>query len=103
MFTLVKKVDLSKIGWEGCFLEFNAPSYGEMTTLQKQASKAKDTKDLEVADDITGMIKSKFIKGEGMDGDKKVQVTLENFDELPFEVVMECVLQISGGQPDPNS
>lgn len=101
MFTLTKKVDLSKFGWDDCVLEFNSPTYGEMSEWQKKA--VKDTKNLEVADQITAMVKSKFIRGEGMDNGKKVEVTKDNFDELPFEIVLECITQISGGTTDPNS
>lgn len=100
MFTLTKKVDLSKFGWEDCVLEFNSPSYGEMTQWQKIA--AKNSQDIDTATGITEMVKSKFIRGDGMDGDKKVAVTKENFDELPFAVVLDCITQISGGTPDPN-
>lgn len=100
MFKLTKKVDLSKFGWEGCVLEFDSPSYSEMTDWQ---GKVADTKSTEAAVEIVDMVQSKFVKGNGIDENgKRVEVTKENFSELPFEVVLECVTQISGGAQDPN-
>lgn len=100
MFKLVKKVDLSSFGWEGCVLEFAAPTYAEMKKYQEAAS-AQDTNT--AAQDIMEMVESKFISGHAMnEKGEKVEVKRSDFAELPFEIVLHCITQLSGGQPDPN-
>lgn len=100
MFKLVKTVDLAKFGWDDCSLEFNSPTFAEMKKYDRVVGNSEAT---DAAIEIVEMVQSKFIKGTALnDKGEKVEVKKEDFANLPFDIVLHCITQISGGSQDPN-
>lgn len=100
-FNITKDVPLDKFGWEGCKLTFNSITYGEMKDWQAKVQQSgQDTK---VANEIVDLLLTKFVSGTAMNDGKKVEVTKDDFEELPFEVILEASSKIAGSDVDPNS
>jgi hypothetical protein len=96
-FDITKKVDLSYIGsdWEGCYIEFSLPSYGDLKGYANDqgTDEEKLEKGLKQVSDL-------FRKGSAMSEGKQVELKKEDLVDMPLEILTKCFQAISG-QIDP--
>lgn len=101
-FYLKKTYELAEYGWEGCSVTFQALTYGEIKSLQEKL-KDKEAASKEQEDELVQYLAARVIEGEGLDEKgQKVKITKENFQELPFQIVIDICYKISGGDISPN-
>lgn len=96
---------MSRFGWTDCKFTFQALTWGEMRTLEKARqewqAESDETKIQKAAEQIVDIVKSKFVSGEALDEhDKKFQVTLDDFEEIPFDVFLKLVGWLISGEVD---
>lgn len=112
-FVVKKRIDLAHLGegWEQAFLIFSPFSFSDNEKLIKFRSEAAalqegdaSEKEVEkVTNRMLELILSKFVEGKGFDGEKLIDITKENFADLPMEVFNLIVQQLQGEQLRPNS
>lgn len=101
MFYSERTLDLSKYGWDNCKFVFNALSWAEQRKLDSARIEwQKPEADIEkAANSIVDIIKSKFVRGEALDENKKkFQVTKEQLEELPFDVLLGITAWLTSGE-----
>lgn len=97
-----KKIDLSYLGegWDGCFITFIAPSYGQIKPILKFADQKDNSKAVE--EGIT-FLESVFIAGLVATTDEgKKEIKKEDLKDLPLEIINKC-FEMIGGTPNPKS
>jgi hypothetical protein len=99
-YSIKKTVDLAQFGWEGCELVFNSLSYDELQRLQTKYRKP-DPDDTKAVEEILEILKSKYVSGEGLSDGKKVDVHSADLGQLPFEIIQEVIVVLTGNNPDP--
>lgn len=102
-FKSERTYDMAQFGWEGCKFTFKALSIGEQQELDKQRQKwsvSTDEKEIsEAANKIVDIMKSKFVKGQALDEEnKKFDVTIEHFEEIPFDVFQKLTAWVTSGE-----
>lgn len=104
MFKSERNFDMSQFGWDGCKFTFNALTWGEMRNLEKARQKWGTAEEKEVeraANEIVDIMKSKFVRGEAIDDKaEKVSVTVEQFEEIPFDIFLKLVGWLTSGEVD---
>lgn len=104
-FSIQKAVDLSSFGWDDCVIKFKSIAYSEAKELRSKFEGIDPTKaDEAVERSAFDFIKSKFISGQALDDNgKKVDLTKDQIEDLPVEIVTRCINELIGGTPNPNS
>jgi len=95
-FDIKKRFDLDYLGdnWKGCYLEFNSPSLRELNdalsalTAEEGDETSRSAKNLEKTLQI---LKENFAGGKANAKGKVVDVTADDLDEFPMEVVNKVV------------
>jgi hypothetical protein len=89
-FRVSKRVDLSFLGegWKECFIEFNAPSYGEIKKILPEVEEGATAKNAEIGMEI---LEKLFLTGKGFDGKQKIEMTKDDLEELPIQVITKCL------------
>lgn len=103
-FVVRKKISLSFLGdgWADAYVEFSPFSFSDndriielrkyridqMTENSKEAKKA--------SDDLMAIIKDKFIAGKGYDGKELIDITKDNLNDLPMEVILKVLAELQG-------
>lgn len=104
MFKSERNFDMAQFGWTDCKFTFNALTWGEMRSLEKARQKWGSAEDQDVekaANEIVDIMKSKFIRGEALDDkNEKVPVTVEQFEEVPFDIFLKLVAWLTSGEVD---
>lgn len=104
-FTVKKKLDLSYLGegWVGStYLNFNGMTFAETREFAKLNMDAEDPnseKNLEV---VMNLLKSHFVDGRGFDGTNVVDITADDLENLPTDVVTKSI-ELLAGSADPKS
>lgn len=86
-FKLVRRFKLDDYGkdWKGCYLEFE-----EFTVRETKALAKLEKKDDERLDFIQELLSDKFVEGKAFDGKKKVKVTKDQLEDLPFSIYKDA-------------
>ena len=94
---ITKKVDLSYLGdaWKECFLEFRLPSYADIKDFSVETTDNK-----EAMTKAMTTIKELFVAGKAISEGKVIEVTKDDLDDFPVEIIAKCV-QVITGQVDP--
>ncbi len=103
-FDVTKRLDLHYLGKEwkknDCFLEFEALTWEDMEGGFSDIGAS----DITDPDSVTAAMKTsskllieRFIKGRGMSGGKVVDITKDDFSQLPAEVSMRALNFLSQG------
>ena len=101
-FVLKQTVDLSPLGWDGCSIILKSLSYKEAQDLQLKF-KDVDPTDPKAQTETFDFLKTRFVSGTGFDeNDKKVDLKVDDLQDLPLEVFMACVNKLTGTTPNPN-
>lgn len=105
MFKAERTFDMSAFGWKDCKFTFNALSWGEMKELDKQRRKwssgISDEETEQAANKIVDILKGKFISGQAIDeNDKKVDVSKDDFEQIPYDVFIKLVSWVTSGEVD---
>lgn len=101
-FAIKKVVDLTEFGWEGCSLTFNSLSYEELLNLQGRFSNVDPSRTDKAADEVLGILGSKFVSGTALDEkDQKVDVSKEDLGKFPFEIIERVTETLTRSNPDP--
>lgn len=96
---LQKRVDLSEYGkeWEGCYLDFLSPSFKDIRPLLEVANE----KNQEVATDkVFAVLKDLFVGGKVVADDGVKDITKDDLESLPIELVNKSVTVLAGN-PSP--
>jgi len=107
-FTLTKKISLGSElgeGHENDYLRFEPLTFKDATDLQTIANASGDSdKDrLAAAEQAQEFIKAKFVGGKITDEDSgnQIDVTKDDFADLPINIVNHCMRELSGAvNPD---
>lgn len=105
MFKSTRNFDMSQFGWEGCKFTFNALTWGEARDLDKARKQwsngLTDEETEKAANQIVDILKDKFVSGQAID-DKgtKVDVTKDEFENIPFDVFLKLVAWVTSGEVD---
>lgn len=104
-FKAERNYDMAQFGWKDCKFTFNALTIGEQQELDKERLKwASSTDEKEIsqaANKIIDIMKSKFVKGQALDErDEKFDVTVEDFDKIPFDVFQKLTGWVTSGEVD---
>lgn len=104
-FKSTRNFDMSPFGWTDCKFTFNALSWGEMRNLDSARKRwAENKTDKEVEDaalEILEIMKSKFVSGQALDDTgEKVSVTIDDFDDVPFDIFLKLVGWVTSGEVD---
>lgn len=106
-FKLTNKVNIGEVlgeGHEQDVLVFEQLTFADAKQLGGlgSAEGATQAEQLEAADGAIEFIKSKFIRGSITDEEsgELVELTQEDFDELPITVVKYAMGQLSGGRSE---
>lgn len=91
---ITNKVDLSYLGekWSGCFLEFRLPTVREVKEsfgIKKEDSEASIEFGIK-------MLKSLFVTGKVLSGGELVEVSGDDIDEFPMNLITECLKAVNG-------
>lgn len=105
MFKAHRTFKLDDFGWADCSITFQAVSWKEMRDLETARhswQNQTDEKEIEkAANQIVDIMKTKFVSGQAIDEkDQKVDITLENFEELPFDIFLKLTGWITSGEVD---
>lgn len=104
MFKSERNFDMTQFGWKDCKFTFNALTWGEMRDLEKARQKWGSAKDNDVekaANEIVDIMKAKFVGGQALnDKDERVEVTVDQFEEVPFDVFLKLVAWLTSGEVD---
>lgn len=101
-FVLRKEIRLDGYGWEGCSITLASVTYKEIQDWQKKYKDVKE-EDAQNVDEVLGLLKKKFISGQGLnEKNEKVDITPDNLDQLPFEIMLGVIEDLVGSRPDPN-
>lgn len=104
VFKVRKEIKLSFMGtgWEEAYVAFSPFTFGDngkVLGLYQLAQKQKEMKVSEAkqaSDEIISILKDKFIDGKGYDGEKLVDVTAENLQDLPMELIVHILQTLQG-------
>lgn len=105
MFKSERNFDMSSFGWPDCKFTFNALTWGEQRELDRERIKWQSSTEDKVIEDaankIVDFLKGKFISGEAID-DKgvKVEVKPEDFENIPFDVLLKLIAWVTSGEVD---
>lgn len=112
-FVVKKRIELAHLGegWEQAYLIFSPFSFADNETLIKfrgeaaalQGGDANEKEIEKVTNRMLQLILGKFVEGKGFDGKTLIDITKENFAELPMEVFNLIVQQLQGEQLRPNA
>jgi len=97
MFDIKKRLSLSFLGegWDDCYLEFRPALVREMAELANL--KPEDDADaINIVNKGIDFLKGKFISGKALRGGKKVNVTKDDLNDFPIDVINECFGVFSG-------
>lgn len=84
-FQLIRSFKLDNIGWVGCEIKFKSVNYPDRKKFAKDVA-GKDTETIEKM--TIQLLKDHLVGGHGLDEEnKKVEITKENFEELPGDVI----------------
>lgn len=95
---LVKRVDLSDFGedWKECYVEIVAPTYKDVKKITELGT---DDQEKAINGGIS-VLKELFIKGTVNTEKGKTDITKDDIEDLPLEILTKCFKEMSG-QPDP--
>lgn len=103
-FVIRRKLDLSDSGegWEGAYIIYTPLSFSQnkkLIDIQKYREKLKSG-DIETVTKVNNMTfeiaKDGFVEGKGYDGEKLVDITKENLNELPDDMLTKLFKLITG-------
>ncbi len=101
-FDVTKRLSLDYLGedWKSndCFLEFEALTWEDMEGDFSKigSSDPKDPSSVSAGIETTSnLLTGKFIKGIGMSDGKVIDITKDNFNHLPAEVIMRALSFLS--------
>lgn len=107
-FVVKKRIELNHLGegWEDAYLIFSPFTFDDnvnLIALQKKlrdvAANNTDADDAQTASkEMMKILKEKLVEGKGFDGDKLIDVTKENFHEMPMEVIVDVIYRLQGEQ-----
>lgn len=95
---LVKRVDLSGFGedWKDCYVEITAPTYKDVRKITSFGSEDQD----KAINNGISTLKDLFIKGTVNTENGHVDITKDEIEDLPLQILTKCFKEMSG-QPDP--
>lgn len=106
-FIVKKRVDLSFLGegWTDAYIVFSPLTWNDqesMTSLRSKVIKMEkgelsEEESKKVSGAILDRIKKQLIEGQGYDGTKLIKITPDNFEELPMEVIIHCINELTSG------
>ena len=100
-FKSKRNFDMSPFGWTDCKFTFTALTWGEQQNLDKARAKWTSEDSVKAANEIVDILKSKFVTGEALDeNDNKFTVTLDDFENIPFDVFLKLVSWVTSGEVD---
>lgn len=103
-FVIKRKMDLSELGegWDSCYIEYNpirSRDNDKLLAIQeyRAAILNNDIEAIKKARQATlTIIKENFLGGKGYDGEKQIDITKENLENLPDETLTELFQLITG-------
>lgn len=101
MFVIEKRIDLSKLGtgWENCFISFSPFSFGEnkqLVLMRKDMLAGQE--DDKTSEQMLDLLKKHLIAGKGFDGKGEVDITADNLEDLPIEIIIELMQELQVGK-----
>lgn len=105
MFKAERKFDMTPFGWPDCKFTFNALTWGEQRELDRERIKWQSSTDdktvEEAANKIVDFLKAKFVSGQAInDKNEKVDVTTEDFENIPFDILLKLIAWVTSGEVD---
>lgn len=107
-FPVEKKLELSYLGsgWDtGAYISFTALTFKEqekLATLTGEDESSDNKPDpAQSAKEIKDILINHLVSGKAWNGSELVELTEDNIDDLPAEVVTRCIETIVG-TPSPN-
>jgi len=103
-FVIKRRLDLSDVGegWDGCYVEYNpirSRDNEQLLEIQKhraailkndmEAVKAARVKTVDI-------IKENLLGGKGFDGEKQIDITKDNLEDLSDDILTELFQLITG-------
>lgn len=102
-FVVKKKIDLSFLGegWESAFITFTPFTFKDndaIVSLRTKSTAENMTQEeiKKASDDLIDLLKSKFVEGQGFNGEKLVPITKDNLADLPMELITTCLVTLQG-------
>lgn len=95
-FDFNKKLDLEYLGsdWKGCYLSFSPLSVREAKSLLG----LKDGDVASIVEKSVELLKEKFIEGKLLSGGVIVDVTKDDLEDLPVEIVKDSISLLSSDE-----
>lgn len=96
---IIKRISLEFLGegYKDSYLDFNSiplKEYGELHARTKEIEKKND--DNASFDFIVDQVTSRFVGGKIKQGEEMVDVTKDNLEDLPGEVILKCLNNLVG-------
>jgi hypothetical protein len=104
-FTVKKKLDLSYLGdgWtQGTHLTFSGMTFAETRDFAKLNINTEDPNNEQNLEVVMNLLKSHFVDGRGFDGTNVVDITADDLENLPTDVVTKSI-ELLAGNADPKS
>lgn len=105
-FVVKKKIELAFLGegWEEAYITFSPFSFADNEQLLKLRSnvnvdnpEATPQEGAEKASkNMIALLQEKFVEGKGYDGTGLVDITKENLQDLPMEIINEALNVLQG-------
>lgn len=108
-FVIETKIELNHLGtgWEDAYMKFTPFTWNENKKLTEFKTKAgqlnatlDDQKYLDLTEEmstaIMDLLTSHLIEGKGWNGKKLIDITKENFGDLPVNVIRKVISELQG-------
>ena len=93
---LLKRVDLSNLGegWQGCYIEFRSPSYGEIKSFLPKIQAEDRDEGISAGLDLFTKL---FVSGKVLTDSGIAELVKEEIPNLPMEIINRCYTEMAGG------
>lgn len=97
------KLDFLGEGWEGAYINFSGLTFKETRGFAAQKLNEQDAEDPENVEFVLSLLKDHFLDGKGFNGTDLSDLTADDIEDLPVDVIGKSVELLAGGPNAPLS